>query len=99
MNPAVIAVKQKVEAFQGSSADLKVFVSGYPPPNGSHITWLRPDRSEIMESDEGVLFEDDRKSLALLNVHSHQAGLYTCRVSLPPNISARADILMEVYGE
>ena len=86
---------------QGSSVQLEVFVSGYPPP--TQITWYRPHGYEVMTLDEGVEFQDGRKKLLLSNILSQDAGLYTCTVtlmtSLPQSPTATTRITLDVYGE
>ena len=96
-----MAAKERTGVVQGSAVELEVYVSGYPTPVSTQITWRRPGGSDIMDSDEGVEFQDDRRRLILSNVQPQQAGLYQCTVtiSVPPNRDASAGIQLDVYGE
>ena len=87
VNPAIIAAEE-----------LEVFVSGYPEPTASHITWQRPDQSIILSSDGGVSFQDNGKRLIFSNVQPNQAGLYECIVTVQ-GTSAAVKIQLNVYGE
>ena len=94
-----MAVKEYVEVIKGLSTELSVYVSGYPSPAESQITWQGPQSgNEITESD-GVIFKDGRKTLLLLDVHPYHSGLYTCKIIASHNRSATADICLHVYGE
>ena len=90
-----------VGVLQGLTVELEVYVSGYPTPTSSHITWYHPDRSEISDDDSGAVFQDGRRRLILSNVQPHQAGVYECEVvvSLSPYMGAVTSILLEVYGK
>lgn len=93
-------VKERVSVMQGLTVELEVYVSGYPTPSGAQITWQRPNQSVIMDSDEGVEFQDDRGRLILSDVQPWQAGPYVCHVfvSLSPYQSSKVEIHLEVYG-
>ena len=96
-----MAVKKKVEVVQDHSVALEVYVSGYPIPTGSQITWHYPNHTVIVESIEaGVKFEKGRKKLILSDVQPEQAGLYSCQVeiSLAPYLGAKAEIHLQVFG-
>ena len=86
---------------QGSSAVLEVYVSGYPVPNQSHITWRRPEGYVVTNSDEGVEFQEGHRRLVLSNLQPQQAGVYTCEVALSrsPNRHANTSIQLDVYGK
>ena len=86
---------------QGLTAELEVYVSGYPVPTESSMYWYRPDRSEIMSSDQGVSFQDSGRRMILSNVQASQTGLYECEVviSSSPYMGASTTIQLNVYGE
>ena len=96
-----MAAEETVGVVQGLTVELEVYVSGYPTPVGSGITWQRPDQSVIMDTDEGVVFQDGRRRMILSNVQPEQAGLYTCIVvvSISPYLGATTGIQLDVYGE
>lgn len=93
-----MAAEEMVEVVQGLTAELKVYVSGYPVPTESQITWQRPDQSVIMSSDQGVSFQDGGRRMILSNVQANQAGLYECTVTVLA-MSASVKIQLNVYGE
>ena len=96
-----MAVKKRVEAVQDQSVALEVYISGYPVPTGSQITWHYPNHTVIVGSVEtGVKFEKGRKRLILSDVQPEQAGLYSClmEVSLIPYLGAREEIHLQVFG-
>ena len=101
VNPAIMAAEDTVGVVQGLSVQLEVYVSGFPTPTSSHITWYRPDLSEISNDDTGVVLQDGGHRLILSNVQPEQAGSYECTVvlSLVPYMGAVTSILLEVYGE
>ena len=101
VNPAIMAAEEVVDTVQGLTVELEVYVSGYPMPTSSQITWYRPDLSEILDRDPGVAFQDGRRRLMLSNVQPQQAGVYECEVivSLSPYMGAVTSILLKVYGE
>ena len=86
---------------QGLTAELEVYVSGFPEPTERHLTWYRPDGSEIMSSDQGVSFQDSGRRMILSNVQASQTGLYECDVliSASPYMGASTTIQLNVYGE
>ena len=87
---------------QNQSIELEVYVSGYPSPSDSHITWYHPNRSIIVETEEGgVKLKRSRKRLVLSDVRLHQAGRYTCKVeiSVIPYLGAEIDVLLSVFGK
>ena len=94
-----MAAEPRISVVQGSTATLEVYVSGYPTPNRSQITWYRPEGYKIRESDEGVTFQRDHRILILSNIQSHQAGVYVCVVTSMPRVEASTRILLDVYGE
>ena len=91
----------RVEAVQGSTAHLEVYVSGYPTPTASQITWRRPGGSEVVHSDEDVDFQEGKRILVLTNVRPHQAGVYVCTVALSSLIGTMAttEMQLEVHGK
>ena len=97
VNPAIMATKNNVEVLQGSSIKLEVYVSGYPIPTESDITWKRPNLREISDLDDTVDFQDGHRRLTLSNIQPHQSGLYSVTVSLPPNRVARTGVYLNVY--
>ena len=101
VNPAIMAAEETVGVVQGRTVQLEVYVSGYPEPTSSHITWYRPDRTEIMATDTGVAFQDSNRRLVISNVQPEQAGSYECyvEISLVPYMGASTAIQLEVYGE
>ena len=100
-NPGIMAAEEIVGIVQGVTVELEVYVSGYPMPTGSLITWHRPDLSEITDTDPGVVFTDGRRRLILFNVQPQQAGVYECEVvvTLSPYMGAVTSILLKVYSE
>ena len=101
VNPATMAAEETVGIIQGLTVELEVYVSGYPTPRSSQITWYRPDLSEILDEDPGIVFTDGGRRLILSNVQPQQAGVYECGVviSLIPYMDAVTSILLKVYGE
>lgn len=96
-----MAVKRRVKVVLDQTVALEVYISGYPIPTGSQITWYYPNRSAIVESMEaGVRFEKGRKKLILSDVHPEQAGLYSChvKISLSPYLGAKEEIHLQVFG-
>ena len=100
-NPAIMAAEETVVIIQGLTVELEVYVSGYPMPTSSQITWYRPGVSEITDSDPGVVFIEGRRRLILSNVQPQQAGVYECEVvvSLDPYMGTVTSILLKVYSE
>ena len=98
VNPAVMAAEKLINVVQGSTAELEVYISGYPIPTSSHITWYYPNNSEIIAMDAGVEFQDGGRRVILSNVHPHQAGLYRCDVILntAPYMGATSIIQLNV---
>ena len=101
VNPAIIAAEETVGVVQGLTVELEVYVSGFPTPTSSHITWYRPDGSIISNNDPGMVFQDGGRRLIISNVQSTQAGLYECEVLLSPSppMLAMTSIMLQVYGE
>ena len=83
---------------QGQSAELEVYVSGYPVPTESDISWQHPDGSPISSSDEEVVFQERGRKLILSNVQANQAGLYRCSITIS-SMSASTEIQLQVYGK
>ena len=96
-----MAAEGTVGVVQGLTVELEVYVSGYPKPVGSGITWQHPNQSVIMNTDGGVVFKDGRRRMILSSVQPQQAGLYTCTVviSISPYRGASTGIQLDVYGE
>lgn len=96
-----MAAEEIVGIVQGLTVELEVYVSGYPTPRSSQITWYSPDLSEISDADPGVVFQGGRRSLTLSNVQPQQAGVYECEAIVPlsPYMGAVTSILLKVYGE
>ena len=101
VNPAIVAAEDTVEVVQGLTAELEVYVSGYPIPTESRMTWYRPDFTILTSSDQGVSFQDGGRRMILSNVQVSQAGLYECEVviTLSPRMDAFTMIQLNVYGE
>ena len=101
VNPAIMAAEETVGVVQGLSVELEMYVSGYPVPTDSQITWYHPMEHEILDSHSGVEFQDSKRRLILSNVQPEEAGLYTCKVvlSLQPYMGATTSIQLNVYGE
>ena len=76
VNPAIMAAEKVVGTVQGLTVELEVYVSGYPMPTSSQIGWHRPDVSEILDTDPGVVFQGGRRRLILFNVQPQLAGVY-----------------------
>lgn len=94
-----MAAEKFIDVVQGLTAELEVYVSGYPVPTSSHITWYYPDGSEVSATDTGVEFQDGDRRLILSNVQSQQVGLYECVVllSLVPYIGAHTTIELNIH--
>ena len=93
--------EDSVGVVQGLTVELEVYVSGYPVPTSSHITWYYPNGDEVSDTDTGVEFQDSSKRLILSNVQPQQAGLYECDVilSVSPFLGASTSIMLNVYGK
>ena len=94
-------MKKRVEVVQDQSVALEVYISGYPVPTGSQISWHYPNHTVIVGSIEaGVKFEKGHKKLILSDIQLEQAGLYSCQVelSLVPYLGAKAEIHLQVFG-
>ena len=76
-----MAAEETVSVVQGLSVELEVYVSGYPLPTESGITWQCPDGTIIRNTDFGVSFQGEGRRLILSNVQQAQAGLYQCTVA------------------
>lgn len=96
-----MAVQDSVGVVQGSSAVFEVYVSGYPVPTESHVTWRRPQGYVVTDSDEGVEFQEGHRKLVLSNLQPQQAGVYTCEVVLSrtPYRGASTRIKLDIYGK
>ena len=96
-----MAAEETVGVVQGLTVELEVYVSGFPMPTSSQITWYHPDRSVISNNDPGMVFQDGGRKLIISNVQSTQAGLYECEVLLSPSppMFAMTSIMLQVYGE
>ena len=97
----MMAAEETVGVVQGLAVELEVYVSGYPIPTSSQITWHDPSGDEISDSDPGVEFQDGGRRLILSDVQAHQAGLYDCTVVLSsvPYMGAMTSIQLNVYGK
>ena len=100
VNPAIMAAMDTVGVIQGLTVQLEVYVSGYPVPTSSHITWYRPDETIISDTDTGVVFQDSKRRLILSIVQPQQAGSYECEVAISifPYMGALTSIQLKVYG-
>ena len=97
-----MAAEERLATEQGQTVELKIYYSGYPVPNASHITWQRPDSSIITGNEPGVTFQDERRTLVLANVQADQAGVYRSSVSIAisqTSASASVNIQLDVYGK
>ena len=96
-----MAAEETVGVVEGLTVQLQVYISGYPIPSSSSITWYHSDGGRIADSDVGVRFLESKRRLVLSNVQSRQAGMYRCDVviSIFPYMGASTEILLEVYGE
>ena len=101
VNPAIVAAEETVSVVQGLSVELEVYVSGYPLPTESGITWEHPDGTIIRNTDSGVSFQGGGRRLILSNVRQAQTGLYRCTVviSYSPYMGSTTYIQLDVYGE
>ena len=101
VNPAIMPAEDSVGVVQGLTVELEVYVSGYPKPTSSHITWYYPNSGEISDTDTGVEFQDSSRRLILSNVQPEQAGLYECVVilSASPYMGASTSIMLNIYGK
>ena len=100
-NPAIMAAEETVGVVESLTVELEVYVSGYPIPTSSHMTWYYPNGNEISAMDTGVEFQDSGRRLILSNAQPEQAGLYDCTIvlSLVPYMGATTSIQLNVYGE
>ena len=96
-----MAAEETVGVVQDLTVELEVYVSGYPIPTSSQITWYYPNGNPVSDSDTGVEFQDGDRRLMLSNVQTQQAGLYDCTVilSLVPYRGTMISIRLNVYGE
>ena len=97
-----MAALETVGVVQGLIAQLEVYISGFPTPTSSHITWYDPSGTDITDTrPSGVMFQDGGRRVILASVQPEQAGLYECTVILSaiPYMGAMTSILLEVYGE
>ena len=97
-----MAALETVGVVQGLTAQLEVYISGFPTPTSSHITWYDPSGTDITDTrPPGVTFQDSGRRVVLASVQPQQAGLYECTVVLSPvpYMGATTSILLEVYGE
>ena len=96
-----MAKEETVGVVQGLIVRLEVYISGFPTPTSSHVTWHRPDRTVIMNTDSGITFRDSKRRLILSNVQPHHAGSYECfvEISMDPYLGTSTSIQLEVYGE
>ena len=95
-----MAAEERVEVLQGETAELEIYVSGFPFPTESSITWRRPNTSTIKSSDPGVTFQDKGRKLILTNVQANQAGLYQLSVIIlySPFMGSFTQIQLDVNG-
>ena len=96
-----MAAEETVGVVQGLTVELEVYVSGYPVPTSSQITWYNPDGSELADATAGVDLQEGGRRLILSNVQTQQAGQYECTVILSsdPYMGATAYIQLNVYGK
>jgi hypothetical protein len=101
VNPAIMAAEETVGVVQGLTVELEVYVSGYPTPTNSQISWYDPDHNEISDAHTGVGFQDGGRRLILSDVQPHQAGSYECSVVISPDpyMGATTYIQLNVYGK
>ena len=95
-----MAVEERVQGVQGQRVELEVYVSGYPVPTQSNITWRRPDSSVITSDDPGVTFQNGGRQLILAS--ATQAGMYECSVDISRSTepaSASVSIQLDINGE
>ena len=90
---------ERVSVVQSSTATLEAYVSGYPIPTPEQLVWYRPGGYEILESDEGVEFQNGHRRLILSNLYPHQAGMYVCTVTLMLGSRRSTRIQLDVYGK
>ena len=95
-----MAVEETVGVVQGLTIELEVYVSGYPEPTSSQITWSDPDGIELSDATTRVDLQEGGRRLILSNVQTQQAGQYECTVLLSssPYTGATAYIQLNVYG-
>ena len=95
-----MAAEETVGVVQGLGVELEVYVSGYPVPTSSQITWSDPDGSELSDAIAGVDLQEGDRRLILSNVQTQQAGQYECTVVLSTNpyMGATAYVQLNVYG-
>ena len=96
-----MVAEETVSVIQGLTVELEVYVSGFPLPTESNITWLYPDGTIVMNSDFEVQLQGGGRRLILSNVQPARAGTYQCYVvnSLSPYMGASTSIQLDVYGE
>ena len=93
-----MAAEKSVSVVQGSTAALEVYVSGYPIPTSSQITWYYPNDNMVLDTDTGVEFQDTGRRLILSNVQPQQVGAYDCKVVLS-DMNATTTIELNVYSK
>ena len=100
-NPAILAAEEAVSVVQGLTVELEVYVSGFPLPTESSITWQYPDGTPVMNTDFEVQLQGGGRRLILSNVQPARAGTYQCSVviSLSPYMGASTSIQLDVYGK
>ena len=98
-NPAILAAKETVSIPEGGTVELEVYLSGYPVPTESNITWWYPNGSTILNTDFGVMFQGEGRKLILSNVESEQSGSYQCSVitSTSPYMGTTTSIQLDAY--
>ncbi|GAB1597543.1 obscurin-like [Argonauta hians] len=91
--PKFIERFDDVTAMEGTMADLKCKISGYPDP---YVMWLLNDY-EIGPTEDFVVTRDgDKCSLKLKKLSLANTGVYTCRISNPlGEASCRAKITVK----
>ena len=101
VNPAILANAETVSVAQGQTAELEVFVSGYPVPVESDITWQHPNGSLISSSSAGISFQEGGRKLVVSNVQANQAGMYrvTVVISFSPYMGQSTFIQLNVHGK
>ena len=93
-----MAVEKSVSVVQGSTVELEVYVSGYPIPTNSQITWYYPNDNVVLDTDTGAEFQDGGRRLKLSNVQPQHAGLYDCKVVLS-HMNASTKIELNVHSK
>eukprot|EP00731_Ephydatia_muelleri_P018135 Em0011g175a len=83
-----------VNITNGSSGQLKVYVSGFPDPTSADIAWFKvgPGENTTELKEPTVNFSSDHRTLLLTNVQDSDGGTYKCIVtqSFPLNLSSSA---------